>query len=418
MGIPLLLNPKNVLLIGGGEVALQKATVLYDNDINVTIITKDILAQFDKIPFKKIMKEFEISDVVGFDVVIDATGDKSLSTLLYEKRKEIGYLFNAVDIPELCDFYFASLLKYQDLKILVSSNGASPTLTQVVRDTIKTVIPKSLGTLNNKLSDLRKEGIIDTKKTKVEAEKHIKKAYLVGCGVGDADLLTVKALKIINTVDVILYDHLISEDILELIPKSTQKLYVGKIKGKHSFPQEEINKKIIEILKTGKSVARLKSGDPFVFGRGSEEAVEIINAGFFVEVIPGISSAISAPASGGIPVTARGFATSFSVVSAHLKDSKLNVDWLDLLKVKHHTTVVLMGLSFAEDIQNLAQNAGVDMYMPVAIVSNASRGNQQVAIGVLNELKDLAKDLESPAVIVFGNVVAFSDILKSQYFQD
>lgn len=414
MGIPILLNPKNILLIGGGPVALQKATVLLDNDINTTLLSKDFIPEFAEIPFQKTIKTFEFSDLKGFDVVIDATGDEELSQALHVKRKEYGYLFNAVDIPHLCDFYFASLLKYQDLKILVSSNGASPTLTQVVREAIKTVIPKSLGNLNKKLSELRERGIIDKEGTKLEAKKHIQRAYLVGCGVGDADLLTLKALKIINIADVILYDHLISDEILELIPKETQKIYVGKTKGKHSFPQEEINQKIIDILKEGKSVARLKSGDPFVFGRGSEEAIEIINAGFFVEVVPGISSAISGPASGGIPVTARGFATSFSVVSAHLKDSKLNVDWLELLKVKNHTTVVLMGLSFASDIKNLAYEAGVAMDMPVAIVSNASRANQKVLTGSLHELDTLAKELESPAVIVFGDVVSLASILNFQ----
>ena len=412
MGIPILLNPKNVLLIGGGQVALQKATVLFENEINVTIIAKELVPEFAAIPFKKILKTFEFSDLKGFDVIIDATGDKELSASLHVKRKKHGYLFNAVDIPHLCDFYFASLLKYQDLKILVSSNGASPTLTQVIRDTIKTLIPKSLGTLNKKLGELRERGIIDKEGAKLETKKRIQRAYLVGCGVGDADLLTLKALKIINIADVILYDHLISKEILDLIPKESEKLYVGKIKGKHSFPQEEINQKIIEILKSGRSVARLKSGDPFVFGRGSEEAIEIINAGFCVEVVPGISSAISAPASGGIPVTARGYATSFSVVSAHLKDSKLNVDWLELLKLKNHTTVVLMGLSFAGHIQNLAQQAGVDMHMPVAIISNASRANQKVVTGTLSNLKDLAQQMESPAVIVFGNVVSISDILN------
>ena len=229
--------------------------------------------------------------------------------------------------------------------------------------------------------------------------------YLVGCGLGDVEQLTLKAYRIIREAQIVLYDNLIPKEILDLIPPETRKIYVGKAKDSHSITQERINLLIADYAGQGFSVARLKSGDPYIFGRGSEEALFLLERGFKVDVLAGISSCVSGPACAGIPPTARGYAASFSVVSAHLKEGKFNTDWLPLLNLNNHTTVVLMGLSLANAIRKAALAAGVPKNLPAAIVSNASRPEQQSVVTTLAGLTKAAKTLQGPAVIIFGNVV-------------
>lgn len=239
------------------------------------------------------------------------------------------------------------------------------------------------------------------------------KVYLVGCGLGDVELLTLKAARIIAQTPVILYDHLISAEVLELIPKESKKIYVGKQKSCHSISQEEINALITTYADQGLNVARLKSGDPYIFGRGTEEALYLIERGYEVDIIAGISSSVAGGACAGIPPTARGYASSFSVVSAHLKDSKFNIDWLPLLLLPDHTTIVLMGLSLAEQIKESALAIGVNGNLPTAIVSNASRPNQTTIVTTLQNIEKAAKESQGPAVIIFGDVVHFQGRLPS-----
>ncbi len=240
--------------------------------------------------------------------------------------------------------------------------------------------------------------------------------YLVGCGLGDVEQLTIKAYRIIQEAQIVLYDNLVPKEILNIIPPQTRKIYVGKPKDNHSVSQDRINELIADYAGQGFSVARLKSGDPYIFGRGSEEALFLLERGFNVDVIPGISSSVSASACAGIPPTARGYAASFSVVSAHLKEGEFSTEWLSLLKLKNHTTVVLMGLSLAGTIQKEAIKAGVPKNTPVAIVSNASRENQQSVATTLSGLAKAAKTLHGPAVIVFGDVVNLHGKLPAYQF--
>ena len=242
------------------------------------------------------------------------------------------------------------------------------------------------------------------------------KVYLIGCGTGDPELLTIKAIKAFEKLDVALIDHLISDEIIELLPEKTKLLYVGKQKGKLSVKQEDINNLLYEFAKEGLTVGRLKSGDPYIFGRGGEEALFLIEKGIDVEVIPGVSSATVAPELCGIPVVMRGFATSFSVVSAHLAGNKFNKDWIDLLKKENHTVVVLMGLSRVKDILKEAKKQNINLDKPVAIISNASRRNQKVLIGKLKNIEELAENAEKPAVIVFGDVVKLANKISNYNF--
>jgi len=237
------------------------------------------------------------------------------------------------------------------------------------------------------------------------------KVFLIGCGTGDPELLTIKALKTFEKLDIALIDHLITDEIIKLLPKKTKILYVGKQQGKLSIRQEEINNLMYEFANKGFNVGRLKSGDPFVFGRGGEEVVFLTERNIEVEVIPGVSSAIVAPMYAGIPITYRDISSGFSIVSAHLAGNKFNKDWIQLLKLPKHTVIVLMGLSRVNDILDEAKKQNIPLDLPVAIISKASRPDQKIIIGKLLSLKELAQKSEKPAVLVFGNVVNLSSIL-------
>ncbi|MFA6187893.1 MAG: uroporphyrinogen-III C-methyltransferase [Sulfuricurvum sp.] len=235
--------------------------------------------------------------------------------------------------------------------------------------------------------------------------------YLIGCGPGDADLLTIKALKTIQKLDVALIDHLLTQEIIDLIPTSTKVVFVGKEKGKHSSTQDEINTMIASYALRGLCVGRLKCGDPYIFGRGTEEAIYAMERGIHTEVIPGMSSALSGPLSAGIAPTARGFATGMSIVSAHLAGDRVNLGWIPLLGMSNHTTIVLMGLSRAEQITSEALRQGINSSLNVAIVSNATTAHQSTIITTLCDLASAAKKAPKPAIMIFGNVVALESKL-------
>lgn len=243
------------------------------------------------------------------------------------------------------------------------------------------------------------------------------KLYLIGCGPGDADLLTLKALKTIEKLDIALIDHLLTQEIIDLIPSHTKVVFVGKEKGKHSFPQETINAMITEYAHQGYTVGRLKCGDPYIFGRGTEEAIYASQHAIETEVIPGISSALSGPLSAGIAPTARGVSTGVSVVSAHLSGDRVNLSWIPMLNVHDHTTVVLMGLSRTRQIVKEALDQGVEASLPVAIISNATTAIQSTIITRLSELITAAKNAPKPAILVFGNVVNLASVLPNYRYE-
>ncbi|MGD9969401.1 MAG: uroporphyrinogen-III C-methyltransferase [Sulfuricurvum sp.] len=243
------------------------------------------------------------------------------------------------------------------------------------------------------------------------------KLYLIGCGPGDADLLTLKALKTIQKLDVALIDHLLTQEIIDLIPSHTKVIFVGKEKGRHSATQEHIHTLIESYASEGNRVGRLKCGDPYIFGRGTEEALFASSHGIETEVIPGISSALSAPLSAGIAPTARGYATSFSVVSAHLSGDRVNLGWIDVLGLKNHTTVVLMGLSRADEIVAEGLRRGIDPHLPSAIVSNATTEFQSTVITTLENLPAAAKNAPKPAILIFGDVVGLESKLPKYLYE-
>ncbi len=411
--LPVLLKDPRILLIGGGAVAYRKASVLNDNQVRFKLLAETLIPEFDLLDpaVDTINKTLTKSDLKPFNIIVDATGNPAVAELLHAEKRQRFLLINIVDHADQCDFYFSSLLNYGLLKIAVSTDGASPTVGQVVRDKIKAMIPDNFAELVEEKAAERSRGAIDAFATREQALTRLAQVYLIGCGPGDVNLLTLQAYACIRQMDVVLYDHLIPQQILDIVPASAQQVYVGKQKEVHGRKQEEINQTILDYARQDLQVARLKSGDPYIFGRGAEEAEFLAQHGVRVQVLSGISSALSAPASAGIPLTARGYATNVSIVSAHLSGSRVNTDWLPLLLIPNHTTVVLMGLSFARQIASLALASGVSSEMPVAIVSNASRETQRTIITTLAELPAESLRAERPAVLVFGDVVKLHQIL-------
>ena len=384
-----------------------------ENAIEFRVVGKTIMEEMLVYTHDFCCKSFQLSDLRGYSIVIDATGNSAVAEMLIAYKKQNPILLNVVDTPKLCDFYFMALTSNNSLQIAVTSNGASPTAAKFFRDECAKLIPKDIDAYLKRKQAERDRGLIDIEQTSKELKQLNSRVYLVGCGIGDAELLTIKAYKIIQSVDVVLYDHLISKEIMELVPKETKKVFVGKQKGFHSMVQEEINNLILTYTSQGFSVARLKSGDPFVFGRGAEELKSLVEQGVTAEVIPGISSSISAPLMADIPITARGYASGFTVVSAHLRGNSVNLDWIDLMQKENHTIVVLMGLSRVPQIVEEAKRLGVSGQKPCAIIANASRKNQQVMITTLDRLEEESKQAERPAILVFGEVVNFTKNLEN-----
>lgn len=355
--LPIALTPKKTLLIGAGNVAKQKHIALKESKWEVQIIARERKDSYFE-NFNVEIGEIQDSLLQGFELVIDASGDEKLGTFLWEKRKEFGYLLNVVDNPKMCDFYFGAIARYQDLSVLVSTNGASPILAQSIRDKIARILPNSLESLVEKLKKMRQNLKIDESKKeqiKTECKQSLGKVFIIGCGPNSLQSLTLKALETFEILDVALLDNLIGKEIWNLLENiGVTCISVGKQKGKQSFSQEKINTLMLQYAKEGKNVGRLKGGDPIIFGRVFEEGSFLKSHNIEVECISGLSSSLNGALTSGITPTLRGVSAGVLIVSAHLRESVFHTEWLHYLKNSPYTLIVMMAYSFADKI---VQNA-------------------------------------------------------------
>lgn len=248
-------------------------------------------------------------------------------------------------------------------------------------------------------------------------KSRVGKVWLVGAGPGDAELLTVKALRAINTADIIFYDYLVSDDIRALFPKNVPAHYVGKAKNQHSIAQEDLNQLLVKQAQLGLTVCRIKGGDPFVFGRGGEELLELRTAGIEAEVIPGITSASGCSTYADIPLTHRGLSQGCTFVTGHAEKS-LDVNWNALAQL-NHTLVFYMGLTRADEISAKLLAGGLAADTPVAIIENGCRKDQRDIISTLSEFPAavIREQVQSPALIIVGEVVRMKEKLQAQVWQ-
>ncbi|NOQ34760.1 MAG: uroporphyrinogen-III C-methyltransferase [Methylococcaceae bacterium] len=451
---PIFLNLKQqpCLVIGGGEVAARKINLLAKANANITVIAEQfgetVKAMEKNNALTLLNKSFSPDDVSDYHLVVSATDNQALNESVAKICTEKRILVNVVDNPQLCSFIFPAIIDRSPVIAAVSTGGVSPVLARLLRAKIESVVPAQFGQLAQlaeKFRDSVKKNITQASQRRIfwehtlqgavaelvfsgksqqaEAllEENLKntegsvvkgEVYLVGAGPGDPDLLTFRALRLMQQADVVVYDRLVSPEILELARRDSEKIYVGKKRDNHSLPQESINELLANLAKQGKRVVRLKGGDPFIFGRGGEEIETLMEQGISFQVVPGITAASGCATYAGIPLTHRDHAQSCTFVTGHLKDGSINLNWKQLV-APNQTIVIYMGLVGLEKICSRLIEHGSSPDHPIAIVQQGTTIHQRVISGTLATLPQMLvnEDIKPPTLIIIGTVVSLHDKL-------
>jgi uroporphyrin-III C-methyltransferase / precorrin-2 dehydrogenase / sirohydrochlorin ferrochelatase len=448
--LPIFLNVKGrlCLVVGGGEVARRKAGVLLDAGARVRVVAPEIKTQLSELPgVESIFAPLAAAHFDDVVLVIAATNQRSINRLVSELAHARNIPVNVVDDPELCSFIMPAILDRSPLMVAFSSGGASPVLTRMMRGKLEALIPQSYGRLaafaerfrervklhvsnpakrrifwENALEGVVAETVMAGDERSAEAmlqqmlenEDNIQRGevYLVGAGPGDPDLLTFRALRLMQKADVVVYDNLVSQPIVDMARRDAQRIFVGKKRDNHTLRQEEINELLVRLALEGKRVLRLKGGDPFIFGRGGEEIETLAEQGIPFQVVPGITAASGVASYAGIPLTHRDFAQSCMFVTGHLKDGTMNLDW-DALARPKQTVVVYMGLHGLDTLCAELIKHGMPDSTPIAIVQQGTTQNQRVITGTLATLPGIAaiEQPQAPTLIIVGGVVALREKL-------
>ena len=439
---PIFLNiaGQEVLVVGGGSVASQKIRGLLDANARVTVIApavgERVRAQAEAGEIVLRERRYARGDAAKYSLVIAATDDPVVQREVYEDASARRIPVNVADVPALCSFFLSSTFREGDLAVAVSTNGKSPTLGKYIRDAIRAEFaggyPELLETLGTMRPHVLKEfpdyegrkdlfeRVVRTEVKRLQERdpKHAGvftnavrglpgRVILVGAGPGDPGLITVKGAQALGSADVVLYDALISHELLRLVPEGAERMCVGKEAGKCGTRQEEINDLLVSKAREGKTVVRLKGGDPFIFGRGGEELEVLREEGIPFEIIPGITAGTGIPSSMGLPLTDRRYASSVVFLTGHEDPSKKGaaVDWEVLSRVE--SAVVYMGLNRLPDIVGKMRLHGVPASRPVAVIVRGTLPDEEVIVGTLMtiEYQTAALRARSPALIVVGEAV-------------
>ncbi len=448
------------MLVGGGKVAARKADLLIRAGCELTVVAPTLndcmarLVQEHGIEHKT--GDLSADDLDGCVLAFGACSDSATNRKLHDLGAAAGIPVNVADNPELCDFIMPAVVDRSPLLIAIASSGAAPLLTRMLKARFETTVPAAYGRLAEFAGRYRqrvKDSIPDTTRRRrfwetmiagpiaeqlfsgqeeraaAQMDKLLEEAatdgdqlphgevYLVGTGPGDPDLLTFRALRLMQQADVVLYDRLIGDGILNLVRRDAERIYVGKMPKEHTLPQEEISRLLIRLAQEGKRVLRLKGGDPFVFGRGGEEIETLSENGIAFQVIPGVTAANGCAAYAGIPLTHRDHAQACIVVTGHEKNGELHLNWNSLIQ-PHQTVVIYMGLTSLATIVRGFLDHGADPAKPAAVIENGTRTGQRVITGTLETLPDksAAAGVKSPALIIVGSVVTLQD--KLSWFSD
>lgn len=438
--------------MGGGHIALRKATLLAKAGAIIDIVAPEIEEQLLQLVtttngqhFVEVFSEKFLS--VPYRLVIAATNDPQVNKTVFEQCEVRNLLVNSVDDIPHCRFMVPAIIDRSPLVISVASNGTSPVLSRQIRTQLETSIPHGMGKLaefSGKWRNQVKEKIsnpderrifwenlyasplkeqvfndnLDVANSMLEQALQEWKApkgevYLVGAGPGDPELLTLKALRLMQQADVVIYDRLVSQPILELCRRDATKIYVGKARSNHSVPQDGINALLVEYAQQGKRVCRLKGGDPFIFGRGGEEIQELFQAGVPFQVVPGITAASGCSAYAGIPLTHRDYAQSVRFLTGHLKEGSPELPWNELV-YENQTLVLYMGLVGLERICEQLIAHGQRPDMPVALISKGTTPEQKVVVGSLADIasKVTEHQIHAPTLTIIGEVVRLREQLQ------
>nr|WP_283772985.1 siroheme synthase CysG [Acinetobacter amyesii] len=452
------LQQQPCLIVGGGRIAYRKAVLLAKAGAQLTVcspeIEDDLLTLVNKtqgqylnsIYHESVYRENAIA-LRQFRLVIAATNDKAVNQAVFEACEAENVLVNSVDDPPHCRFMVPAIIDRSPLVISVASNGTSPVLSRQIRTQLESSIPHGMGKLAEFSGQWRaavKAKIVNPDERRIfwedlyasplkeqvfnenftEANRLIEQAllewkqpkgevYLVGAGPGDPELLTLKALRLMQQADVVIYDRLVSQPIMDLCRRDAEKIYVGKARSNHAVPQEGINALLVKYASEGKRVCRLKGGDPFIFGRGGEEIQELFAAGVAFQVVPGITAASGCSAYAGIPLTHRDYAQSVRFLTGHLKEGSPELPWNELV-YQNQTLVLYMGLVGLEKICEKLIAHGQRPDMPVALVSKGTTPEQKVVVGTLADIASKVSEyqIQAPTLTIIGDVVSLREQLQ------
>lgn len=454
--LPVFLNIKNqpCLVVGGGEIAARKVGLLLRAGARVTVVSpllNDALTELRKAgEIQHRAAHFQESDLAGTVLAIAATDDIAVNQLISESAKQRSIPVNVVDQPELCSFILPSIIDRSPVIAAISTGGASPVLARLLRARLETLIPASYGRLAELAARFRdpvKKRFENTTQRRRFWEKIFQgpvaemvynghddeagvaiqaaledapgtdslergEVYLVGAGPGDPDLLTFRALRLMQQADVVLYDRLVTPEILDLVRREAERIYVGKKRAYHTLRQEEINQELVRLAKQGKRVLRLKGGDPFIFGRGGEEIETLAEEGIQFQIVPGITAASGCASYAGIPLTHRDYAQSVVFVTGHLKDGSMDLNWANLVQPQQ-TVVIYMGLAGLDILCRELINHGMPTDRSIALIQQGTTPHQRVIIGTLETLPGIvaATEVHAPTLLIVGEVVRLRDKL-------
>jgi uroporphyrin-III C-methyltransferase/precorrin-2 dehydrogenase/sirohydrochlorin ferrochelatase len=452
---PIFLDIKNrpSLVVGGGNVAARKVALLLKAQGKIRVISPelcaDLKATLEKGLIEHVAREFQSQDLDDAYLVIAATANPQVNRQVSEAASSRHLPVNVVDQPELCTFITPSIIDRSPVVAAISTGGASPVLARIIRSRLETLIPAGYGRLAelaNRFRDRVKARFQDPTDRRLFWEKvlqsgvaervfsgHMEEAdagmeralestessggmgevYLVGGGPGDPDLLTFRALRLMQQADVVVYDRLVAAPVLELTRRDAERIYVGKERDHHAMRQEEINQLLVDLAKKGKRVVRLKGGDPFIFGRGGEEIDTLSAEGVPFQVVPAITAASGCAAYSGIPLTHRDYAQSVTFVTGHLKDGTINLNWGQLAQPRQ-TVVFYMGLVGLPVIVRKLVEHGVSPEMPIALIQQGTTEKQKVFTGTLSSIQAIVdrERPKPPTLIIVGEVVQLQEKLS------
>jgi len=433
------------LVVGGGDVAQRKTEMMQRAGARITIVSPELTdalrLQSDEGKIRHIASSFMPEHLTGMVLAVAATDDEAVNRQVAVSAQAQNIPVNVVDRPQLCTFVFPSVIDRSPIVVAISSEGASPVLARHLRAKLETIIPASYGRLADlarkfrervkdrigSLNERRRfwEKVIEgpiaeyvftgrEKQAEAALDQAINNAtgsgagevYLVGGGPGDPDLLTFRALRLMQQADVVVYDRLVSSEVLDLVRRDAEKYYVGKERDNHAVPQERINELLVRLAQEGKRVLRLKGGDPFIFGRGGEEIETLAEKKIPFQVVPGITAAAGCASYAGIPLTHRDYSQSVVFVTGHLRDGTVNLNWKALAQ-PNQTVVFYMGLHGVPEICKGLVGNGMPASTPVALVQQGTTSRQRVFISSLEGLPDLVRKetIKAPTLIIVGEVV-------------
>ena len=442
------------LVVGGGSIAARKASLLAKAGGRIRLVSPEVSAAAGNIATQSggeiIERAYESQDLDGVVLVIAATNDLTVNSQVSADAQAKNLPVNVVDSPGLCTFILPAIIDRSPIVVAVSSGGSSPVLARLIRAKLETMIPASYGELAKlvgSVRDLVKQKYDDINQRRAfwedvlsgpiaeyvyagketdakamlearlqdasEVPPHKGEVYLVGAGPGDPDLLTFRALRLMQQADVILYDRLVSEEVLELVRRDAERIYVGKKRDMHAVPQDQINEYLVKLAQEGHRVCRLKGGDPFIFGRGGEELDKLFEAGIPFQVVPGITAASGCSSYSGIPLTHRDYSQSVRFVTGHLKEGAPDLEW-DILARERQTLVFYMGLVGLPRICEELIKHGMKPDMPMALVQQGTTKHQKVLLGTLSTMPALVLEnkIQAPTLIIVGEVVQLHEKLK------